>query len=66
MEMIFHCQVNKTHFSQERQGTWPHFQSERFWNLEVAYLRAAAENDLAPNNANTLLRMFSNNRVMRS
>ena len=35
-EMIFHSHANKTH-SQERLYTWPHFESEGFWNSEVAY-----------------------------
>ena len=37
MEMIFHSHANKTHFTQERLCTWPHFESEGFWNSEVAY-----------------------------
>ena len=32
MEMIFHSHANITHFD-----TWPHFESEGFWNSEVAY-----------------------------
>ena len=42
MEMIFHSHAHKTHFlteemSFERLCTWPHFESEGFWNSEVAY-----------------------------
>ena len=42
MEMIFHSHANKTHFlteemSFDRLCTQPHFQSEGFWNSEVAY-----------------------------
>ena len=33
MQMIFHSHANKT-----RLCTWPYFESEGFWNLEVAYL----------------------------
>ena len=32
MEMFFYSL-----FSQERLGTWPHFESEGFWNSEVVY-----------------------------
>ena len=38
MEMIFHSHTNKNSFSQGRLCTWPHFESEGFWNSEVAYL----------------------------
>ena len=40
MEMIIHSHANKTHFSfsQESLCTWPHFESEGFWNSEVLYL----------------------------
>ena len=42
MEMIFHSHANKTHFLTEemrfkRLCTWPHFESEGFWNSEEAY-----------------------------
>ena len=37
MELFFHFHANKTSFSQERLCTWPHFESEGFWNSEVAY-----------------------------
>ena len=37
MEMIFHSQANKTS-SQERLCTWPHFESEGFWNSKMAIL----------------------------
>ena len=42
MEMIFHSHANKTHFLTEemcfeRLSTWPHFESEGFWNSEVTY-----------------------------
>ena len=38
MEIIFHSRANKTHFHiKERLCTQPHFESERFWNSEVAY-----------------------------
>ena len=36
--MIFHSHANKTHF--HKKGwlyTWPQFESEGFWNSEVAY-----------------------------
>ena len=36
-EMIFHSHANKTSFSQERLCTSPHFESEGFWNSEVAH-----------------------------
>ena len=36
-EMIFHYHANKNSFSQERLCTWPHFESEGFWNSKVAY-----------------------------
>ena len=39
MKMISHSRANKTHFhkkDQERLCTWPHFESEGFWNSEVA------------------------------
>ena len=35
-EMIFHSHANKISFLQERLCTWPHFESEGFWNSEVA------------------------------
>jgi len=37
MEMIFHSYANKTHF--HKKGCVPHFESEGFWNAEVAYLQ---------------------------
>ena len=37
MEIIFHFRANKTHFQKERLCTWPHFERESFWNLDVAY-----------------------------
>ena len=40
--MIFHPHANNNSFLQERWGTWPHFQSEGFWNSEVAYWRGQA------------------------
>ena len=36
MEMIFHGSFKENSFSQERLCTWPHFESEGFWNSEVA------------------------------
>ena len=40
MEIIFHSHANKTHFfSRERFCTYPHFESEGFWNSEVAYFK---------------------------
>ena len=42
MEMIFHCQPNKTPF--HKKGctcAWPHFESEGFWNSEVVYCHSA-------------------------
>ena len=42
MEMIFHCYANKTHaFSQERLCTWPHFESEGFFELGRGLLKIA-------------------------
>ena len=35
MEMILYSHANKLSFSQERLCTWPHFESEGFWNSEV-------------------------------
>ena len=35
MELILHSHANKLSFSQERLCTWPHFESEGFWNSEV-------------------------------
>ena len=35
--MIFHSHTNKNSFLQERLCTWPHFESEGFWNSKVAY-----------------------------
>ena len=40
MTMIFHSH-EKNPFSQERLYTWPHFESEGFWNSEVAYCDGA-------------------------
>ena len=37
MEIIFHFHANKTHFQKKRLCTQPHFESEGFWNSEVAY-----------------------------
>ena len=42
MEMIFYSHGNKTHLlteemSFERLCTWPHFQSEGFWNSEETH-----------------------------
>ena len=38
MEIIFHSHANKTHFHiKELLRNYPHFESERFWNSEVAY-----------------------------
>ena len=36
MQMSFHSHA-KNSFSQERLCTWPYFESEGFWNSEVAY-----------------------------
>ena len=36
-EMIFHSHANKDSLLQERLCTWPHFESEDFWNSKVAY-----------------------------
>ena len=36
MAMIFHSH-EKNPFSQERLYTWPHFESEGFWDSQVAY-----------------------------
>ena len=37
MEIIFHSHANKTHFHKKVFCTWPHFESEGFWNSKVAY-----------------------------
>ena len=37
IEMMFHSQANTNSFSQERLCTWPHFESEDFWNSEMSY-----------------------------
>ena len=38
MEIISHPRANKTHFHKRGCArTWPHFESDDFWNLEVAY-----------------------------
>ena len=37
MEMIFFSLASKTHFHRKGLCTWPHFESEGFWDLEVAY-----------------------------
>ena len=47
METIFHCRVNKNSFSQERLCTWPLFESEGFWNSEVAMTGNAVSNSFA-------------------
>ena len=39
-DFSFTCKQNS--FSQERLCTWPHFESEGFWNSEVAYSEALA------------------------
>ena len=42
-EMIFHSHANKNSFLQERLCTWPHFESEGFWNSKVAYLMTSSQ-----------------------
>ena len=37
MEMIFHFHANKTHFHKKGFRTLRRFESEGFWNWEVAY-----------------------------
>ena len=37
MEMIFHSHANKTHFHQKGCALMAHFESEGFWNSDVAY-----------------------------
>ena len=37
MEISFHSHANKTHFYKKCFCTWPHFESEGFWDSEVAY-----------------------------
>ena len=37
MEMIFHSHVNKTHFHKKGCALMAHFESEGFWNSDVAY-----------------------------
>ena len=36
MEIIFHSHADKAHFHKKGFCTWPHFESEGFWNSEVA------------------------------
>ena len=36
MEMIFHSHAKKTHFHKKALCTGSHFESEGFWNSEVA------------------------------
>ena len=37
MEMIFHSHASKTHFHEKGCALMAHFESEGFWNSEVAY-----------------------------
>ena len=37
MPMIFHSHASKAHFHKKVWILWPHFESEGFWNSEVAY-----------------------------
>ena len=37
MEMIFHSHANKTYFHKKSFSTKPPFESEQFWNSEIAY-----------------------------
>ena len=37
MEIIFLSHASKTHFYKKRSAPKPHFESEGFWNSEVAY-----------------------------
>ena len=37
MEMIFHSHKNKTHFHNKGCALEPYYESEGFWNPEVAY-----------------------------
>ena len=37
MEMIFHSHANKTHFHKKGCALMAHYESEGFWNSEVAY-----------------------------
>ena len=37
VEIIFHSHANKTLIFTERLCSWPHFESEGFWNSEVRY-----------------------------
>ena len=41
VERIFHSHANKIHFH-KKVCNWPHFESEGFWNSEVAYSEALA------------------------
>ena len=36
IELIFYFHANKTHFQKKGFRTWRHFESEGFWNSEVA------------------------------
>ena len=37
VEMIFHSHANKTHFDKKGFALMAHFESEGFWNSEVAF-----------------------------
>ena len=38
IEMILHFNANKTPFHKRKACTWPQFESESFWNLEMALI----------------------------
>ena len=42
-DFLFSCKL-KSPFSQERFYTQPHFESESFWNLEMAHSISQTEN----------------------
>ena len=37
MEMTFYSHANNAHIHKKGRSTWPHFESEGFWNSEVGY-----------------------------
>ena len=38
IEIILYFNANKTHFHKRKACTWPQFESESFWNLEMALI----------------------------
>ena len=52
---LFSCKYNS--FSQEKLSTWPHFESEGFWNSEITYCSQTFPRPSSPPPA--LWRVFS-------